>query len=302
MTILEIKDVYAQYISSTLEKKQTVYALNGVSFSVNKGEIFSIAGESGCGKSTLLKTIMKLTPLSSGEILYNSKPFEKDFRQKIQMIFQTPSLNPKMKIYDIVEEPLKINKIPREERKNRVINILEDVGLSSDVLDRYPHEFSGGQKQRISIARALVMKPEILLADEPVSALDISIRGQIINLLKSLQKKYNLTIIFISHDLNVIRYISDRVAVMYLGEIVEQGLTEEIFSNPLHPYTQALLSANPSFKGERIALKGELPSPLYLSSGCKFNTRCPRVMPICKNEHPEIKNISNTHFVKCHLF
>lgn len=299
MSILKAENIFVEYSSNNfLGKKQTVYAVNGVSLEVNKGEIFSIAGESGCGKSSLLRGISNPTEIKSGKIIYDGKP------ENIQTVFQTPSLNPKMKIKDILLEPLIINRknLTKKEKSERVLEVINLVGLSESDLDKYPHEFSGGQKQRISIARALVLNPEILLADEPVSALDVSIQGQIINLLKDLNKKFNLTIIFISHDLNVIRYISDRVAIMYLGEIVEQGLTDEIFKDAYHPYSKALLSANPSCKDKKEILKGELPSPMNLPSGCKFNTRCKKAFSKCFENAPEFVNLSDTHFVRCNLY
>ena len=299
MSILEVKNLFVEYNSNIfLGKKQTVFAVNGVSLNIKKGEIFSIAGESGCGKSSLLRAVANLIDIKSGEIIFN------ETRDKIQMIFQTPSLNPKMKIRDILIEPLIINKkhMSKDKRNKKVSEVLEYVGLSDSDLEKYPHEFSGGQKQRISIARALITEPEILLADEPVSALDVSIQGQIINLLKNLREKLNLTIIFISHDLNVIRYISDRVAIMYLGEIVEQGTSDEIFNNTKHPYSKALLSANPSCKLEHEILKGELPSPINLPLGCKFHTRCSKAFPKCIENAPDYINISDTHFVKCYLY
>lgn len=299
MSILKAENIFVEYSSNNfLGKKQTVYAVNGVSIEVNKGEIFSIAGESGCGKSSLLRGISNLTEIKSGKIIYDGKP------ENIQTVFQTPSLNPKMKIKDILLEPLIINRkdLSKIQKYKKVKEVIGLVGLTESDLDKYPHEFSGGQKQRISIARALVLNPEILLADEPVSALDVSIQGQIINLLKDLNKKFNLTIIFISHDLNVIRYISDRVAIMYLGEIVEQGLTDEIFNNAYHPYSKALLSANPSCKDKKEILKGELPSPMNLPSGCKFNTRCNKAFSKCFENAPKFVNLSDTHFVRCHLY
>ncbi|MBR1754325.1 ABC transporter ATP-binding protein [bacterium] len=298
MSILEVKNVFVEYVSNNLlGKKRPVYAVNGVSFDVKRGEIFSIAGESGCGKSSLLRAVAGLIDVKSGEISFDGSDAE------IQMVFQSPSLNPKMRIRDILIEPLIINRkgMPRKEMFEKVLEVIKHVGLSESDLDKYPHEFSGGQKQRISIARALILTPKILLADEPVSALDVSIQGQIINLLKKLRDEFNLTIVFISHDLNVIRYISDRVAIMYLGEIVEQGLTDEIFNDTKHPYSKALLSANPSSKAEHVALKGELPSPMDLPMGCKFNTRCSKAFPKCIENAPDNVYFSDTHFAKCHL-
>lgn len=294
-----------------------VYAVNGVNLDVEKGEILAIAGESGCGKSTLAKAVMKLVDISSGEIIVGDKNIAqikkneelKSFYQKVQMIFQNPysSLNPKMKVGQILTEPLDINtKFSQKEKRAKVCEIIKKVGLDESCLDRYPHEFSGGQRQRIAIARALILEPEFIIADEPVSALDVSIQAQIINLLKKLKDDYNLTFLFISHDLSVIKYLSDRVAVMYLGEIVEQGKTEEIFAQPKHPYTKALLSAVPELnkdeKSERISLQGELPSPENLPSGCKFHTRCPYVMDRCKKELPETVSFSNSHSCRCFLY
>ena len=296
---------------------QKVYAVNGVDLDVNKGEILAIAGESGCGKSTLAKAVMKLVDINSGEILVDGIDISKikkngelrKFCQKVQMIFQNPysSLNPKMKIGEILREPLDINtKLCAKEKDAKVKETIKKVGLDESVLNLYPHEFSGGQRQRIAIARALILDPEFIIADEPVSALDVSIQAQIINLLKQLKDDYNLTFLFISHDLSVIKYLSDRVAVMYLGEIVEQGKTEEIFAQPKHPYTKALLSAVPELnndgKPERISLQGELPSPENLPSGCKFHTRCPYVMDKCKKELPETISFSNSHSCRCFLY
>ena len=296
---------------------QKVYAVNGVNLDVNKGEILSIAGESGCGKSTLAKAVMKLVDISSGEILVDGIDISKikkneelkNFCQKVQMIFQNPysSLNPKMKIGQILKEPLDINtKLSKEEKVAKVKEVIKKVGLDESVLNLYPHEFSGGQRQRIAIARALILNPEFIIADEPVSALDVSIQAQIINLLKQLKDDYNLTFLFISHDLSVIKYLSDRIAVMYLGEIAEVGTTEEIFANPKHPYTKALLSAVPELdeknRSEAIILQGELPSPENLPKGCRFHTRCPYVMEECKSQQPTNYNFSESHFCRCFLY
>lgn len=314
--ILEIKNLEVEYQSkkNVFGGVKTVHAVNNVSLSADKGEILAIAGESGCGKSTLAKAIMKLVEIKRGEVFVNNqniieKSNNKDFYKSIQMIFQNPyaSLNPKMKINQILREPLEINtKLSKEEINKIVLEKIHSVGLDESCLNLYPHEFSGGQRQRIAIARALVLNPPIIIADEPVSALDVSIQAQIINLLKELKKNFNLTILFISHDLSVIKYISDKIAIMYLGEVIEFGTTEEIFSNPKHPYTKALLGAAPQLNEknskEKISLKGELPSPENLPSGCKFHTRCPFVMGKCKTEMPQNINFSNVHFCKCFLY
>lgn len=319
MNLLEIKNLNVTYQTKKglIGKIQTVHAVNNVSLDIQKGEILAIAGESGCGKSTLAKAIMKLVQSDSGEILLNGEnvlnlKHNKDlkkFYQKVQMIFQNPysSLNPKMKIGEILKEPLIINtNLKKEEITKIVEEKIEKVGLDKSALNLYPHEFSGGQRQRIAIARSLILNPEFIIADEPVSALDVSIQAQIINLLKQLKEDFNLTFLFISHDLSVIKYLSDRIAIMYLGEVVEIGTTEEIFKNPKHPYTKALLSSvpelNPQDEKERIHLQGELPSPENLPTGCKFHTRCPYVMEICKTSTPQIKDFSDTHNCKCFLY
>ena len=295
MNLLEIKNLNVTYQTKKglIGKIQTVHAVNNVSLDIQKGEILAIAGESGCGKSTLAKAIMKLVQSDSGEILLNGEnvlnlKHNKDlkkFYQKVQMIFQNPysSLNPKMKIGEILKEPLIINTDLKKEEITKIVEEkIKKVGLDKSALNLYPHEFSGGQRQRIAIARSLILNPEFIIADEPVSALDVSIQAQIINLLKQLKEDFNLTFLFISHDLSVIKYLSDRIAIMYLGEVVEIGRTEEIFKNPKHPYTKALLSSvpelNPQDEKERIHLQGELPSPENLPTGCKFHTRCPYVM------------------------
>ena len=319
MNLLEIKNLNVTYQTKKglIGKIQTVHAVNNVSLDIQKGEILAIAGESGCGKSTLAKAIMKLVRSDSGEILLNGEnvlnlKHNKDlkkFYQKVQMIFQNPysSLNPKMKIGEILKEPLIINtNLKKEEITKIVEEKIKKVGLDKSALNLYPHEFSGGQRQRIAIARSLILNPEFIIADEPVSALDVSIQAQIINLLKQLKEDFNLTFLFISHDLSVIKYLSDRIAIMYIGEVVEIGRTEEIFKNPKHPYTKALLSSvpelNPQDEKERIHLQGELPSPENLPTGCKFHTRCPYVMEICKTSTPQVKEFSDTHNCKCFLY
>ncbi len=314
MTLLEIKNLSVEYKSQRgiLGEKETIHAVNNLSLDIKKGEILAVAGESGCGKSTLAKAIILLEAASNGEIIFDGKNILqmqkaelKEFRKRAQMVFQNPyaSLNPKMKIFDTLKEPLKINtNLTDEEIREKVEEIICKVGLDKDCLNLYPHEFSGGQRQRIAIARALILNPEFILADEPVSALDVSIQAQIINLLKDLKDDYNLTFLFISHDLSVIKYLSDRVAIMYLGEIVELGKTDEIFFTPEHPYTKALLSSVPKItKGDKIILEGDLPSPSALPKGCKFHTRCPYCMPVCREKMPDETRITDTHYVKCFL-
>lgn len=312
--LVEIKNLYVEYQinKSVLGGKKIIHAVNGVNLTINKGEILAIAGESGCGKSTLAKALLKLEPVKSGEILFENqniislnKENLKEFRKQVQMIFQNPyaSLNPKMKIIDILKEPLEINtKLTKQEILKTVKEKIKLVGLEESCLDLYPHEFSGGQRQRIAIARALVLNPKFILADEPVSALDVSIQAQVINLIKELKEKYNLTFLLITHDMSVIEYLADRVAIMYLGEVVEIGTTKEIFSNPYHPYTKALLNSVPQINktNKKITLKGDLPSPANLPDGCKFHTRCPYVMGKCKNCIPQ--EAGGSHKVKCFIY
>lgn len=313
--LFEISELYLQYNSrkGVSGREEKVNALNGVDLDIRRGEILAIAGESGCGKSTLAKALIRLVKPQRGIIKFEGQDLAgisseamKAFRQKVQMVFQNPyaSLNPKMKIYEILEEPLVINtSYPKDKRQEVILEKISQVGLDKDCLEKYPHEFSGGQRQRIAIARALLLEPVCIVADEPVSALDVSIQAQIINLLKDLKEKYNLTIIFISHDLRVIKYLSDRVAVMYLGEIVELAPSKELFSNPKHPYTKALLNAIPSFEKKKIAedllLKGDLPSVTNLPKGCLFHTRCPQVMEICRTNHPIL---GGKDCVRCWLY
>lgn len=298
------------------EKKKTLKAVNDVSFAITEGKTFSLVGESGCGKSTTGRLISRLLQPNQGEIWIDGEEISKKkesqlkiMRQKVQMIFQDPyaSLNPRMKVRDIIAEPLVIHtKLSKKEQQKLVSEMLEVVGLNEYHADRYAHEFSGGQRQRIGIARALIMKPRLIIADEPVSALDVSIQSQILNLLKDLQSEYNLTYLFISHDLSVVEHISDYIGVMYLGTIVESGPKENIFSNPQHPYTKALLSSvpipDPKLRRERIILKGDLPSPVNPPKGCRFHTRCPVVTEMCKTIEPVMKKgLTDDHFVSCHL-
>lgn len=312
--LFEIKNLdmhYPIYDGLMGDIKGYVYALNGVNLEIHKNEILGLVGESGSGKSTLGNCILKLITPTKGEVLFNGedilkkrKKELKDFRRQAQLIFQNPymSLDPRMKIYDLLKEPFIINKIKNcDETIKKIINL---IGMSEEVLSRYPHEFSGGQRQRIAIARAIILNPKFIVADEPVSALDVSIQAQIINLLIDLKNHLNLTMLFISHDLSVVKYISDRVAVMYLGEIVEIAPKEEFFENHKHPYSQALLNAVPVIsenKSKKIILEGDLPSPSNPPSGCKFHTRCPYVMEKCKCEKPELKEIANGHKVRCFL-
>jgi len=312
--LFEINDLHLEYVSTkkVSGKREKIYALNGVDLTVKQGEILAIAGESGCGKSTLARALMLLEKPSEGKILFNGEDISefhceklREFRKNVQMIFQNPysSLNPKMKISEILEEPLIINtNYGSEERKEIITEKINQVGLDESVLTKYPHEFSGGQRQRIAIARALVLNPQCIIADEPVSALDVSIQAQIINLLNELREKFNLTIIFISHDLRVIRYLADRTAVMYLGEIVELAQTKEIFENSYHPYTKALLNSIPSFEENRDkkkVLKGDLPSPNKLYDGCKFFSRCDEKKDICLTDHPIMLEHTPEHYVRC---
>jgi len=297
--------------------KAFVKAVDGVDFEVKKGEVFGIVGESGCGKSTLGKAICKLIEPTDGKIIldgedirgYNSKKM-RSVRKKVQMVFQDPyaSLNPRMSIHDILAEPLQIHGLVngKQEIDEAVVRLLREVGMDDYHARRYPHEFSGGQRQRIGIARALAVRPQLIIADEPVSALDVSIQSQVLNLMSKLKKEYHLTYIFIAHDLSVVEHISDRIGVMYLGNFVEEANKENLYKNPMHPYTQALLSAvpipDPTVKKERIILEGSIPSALNPPSGCKFHTRCPKCMEICKKEAPKKYQVGEDHFVYCHLY
>ena len=315
--LIEIKNLNKKFsVASNFwgKSQKFVYALNGINLDIYENEILGLVGESGCGKSTLGKCVLKLENPTSGEIFFKGKNLAemekneiKKFRSQAQLIFQNPfmSLNPRMKIYDILREPFVVNGIRDkkiiDEKINEVIGLIK---LDKSDLIKYPHEFSGGQRQRIAIARAIILHPEFVVADEPVSALDVSIQAQIINMLLELKQHMNLTMLFVSHDLNIVKYVSNRVAVMYLGEIVEIGNNKELFENPSHPYTKALLSVIPKINdnGEKkIILEGDLPSPFEVLKGCKFHTRCPFATEKCKVELPDAVSLSDSHFSKCFL-
>ncbi len=293
-----------------------VHAVNNVSFDIREGETFSVVGESGCGKSTTGRLIDHLISPDSGEVWFDGKNITslsqsemRPVRRDVQMIFQDPagSLDPRMRVQDLIEEPLLIHTdMTQEERLGIVYELLQTVGLSPKLATRYPHEFSGGQKQRIGIARALTVRPKLIIADEPVSALDVSIQAQVLNLLHSLQEQFNLTYMFISHDLSVVEMISDRIAVMYLGFVVETAPKDMLYDNPLHPYTQALLSAvpipDPDVRKEHVILEGDIPSTINMPEGCPFAPRCRMCKDVCRRERPEAAEIEPGHMVRCHLF
>lgn len=311
--ILEVKDLKKHF---GVGGGQTLKAVDGISFEVYKGETFGLVGESGCGKSTAGRTLLTLYPKTDGEVLYDGEDVHKiaeknrlHYFRKMQMIFQDPyaSLNPRHKVERIISEPLLIHGMKSsKERKERVKELLEIVGLEAYHASRYPHQFSGGQRQRIGIARALANNPKLIICDEPVSALDVSVQSQILNLMEELREKFKLTYVFIAHDLSVVKHISDRVGVMYLGRMVELTDKHTLFNDPKHPYTRALMSAvpiaDPDIERERIILEGDVPSPSNPPTGCAFHTRCPYAMDICKEVRPEFENVDDKHLVACHLY
>lgn len=318
--LVHIKDLVMHFpIYRGVIRRQVgaVHAVDGISFDIEKGETLGLVGESGCGKSTTGRTILQLYRPTSGQVIFDGvnlvevKGEElRKMRRKMQMIFQDPyaSLNPRMTVADIVGEPLMVHNVANaKEIKERVDHLLELVKLNPSFADRYPHEFSGGQRQRIGVARALALQPSFIICDEPISALDVSIQAQVVNLLEELQEQFNLTYLFIAHDLSMVRHISNRVAVMYLGIFAELAERDELYTNPLHPYTQALLSAVPipdpvaDAKRQRVILEGDVPSPVNPPSGCRFRTRCPIAEPICAEERPAFREIKPGHFTACHF-
>ncbi len=315
--LLEARDIYKYFpIKKGLVFKKeiaTVKAVDGVSFSIVPGETLGLIGESGCGKTTLSRVVMRMIPETSGSVYYNGKPVTSgnllEYRQNVQMIFQDPysSIDPRMKIEDIVTEGLRIHtKMNRSERRKAVLPIMDRVGLGETALEKYPHEFSGGQRQRIGIVRALSLNPKALICDEPVSALDVSVQASILNLFAELQRERGLAYLFITHDMSVVRHVSKRIAVMYLGRIVEIAEKKELFSDPLHPYTNALMNAipvpDPHLREARKLLSGDPPSPIDPPPGCPFKNRCDQAMERCGVEMPAMTEIAAGHFVACHLF
>ncbi len=315
--LVEVKNLREYFnINVGMFKTKPLKAVDDVSFTIKKGETLGLVGESGCGKTTVGRTLLHLYKPTGGEIIFDGQPIKtkseiNEFRKKATMVFQDPysSLNPRMTVSDIIGEPLDIHKMysSREEREQRILELMDHVGLNSEHASRYAHEFSGGQRQRIGIARALALKPEFIVCDEPVSALDVSIQAQVINMFDELQEKMGLTYLFIAHDILVVRHISDRIAVMYLGKMVELADAAEIYERPLHPYTKSLMSAVPqpdpkvARANKRIVLSGDIPSPLNAPSGCPFRTRCPYAQDKCAEAMPEFKEVAPGHFVACHL-
>jgi oligopeptide/dipeptide ABC transporter ATP-binding protein len=310
--LLQVEDLKKHF---QIGRRTALKAVDGISLEIKKGETFGLVGESGCGKSTVGRTLIRLYEPSGGQIVYGGKDISratgdeaKTLKRKMQMIFQDPqaSLNPRMVVSDIIAEGIDIHGLARNkrERLERVHELLDTVGLNKEHANRYPHEFSGGQRQRLGVARALAVDPEFIVADEPVSALDVSIQAQVINLMRRLQEERSLTYLFISHDLSVVKYISDRVGVMYLGQLVEMAYSDELYENPLHPYTKSLLSAVPvpdpdyEIERERIVLQGDLPSPVNPPSGCRFRTRCPQAVEAAAHMEPEWREVKPSHWVQ----
>lgn len=317
--LLEVKNLKKYFpIKKSLKKGNSVFlkAVDGVSFHLDQGKTVGIVGESGCGKTTMGRTVLRLYDVTEGEILFEGRDIAhlkgetlRKLRPNFQMIFQDPysSLSPRLTVGELIGEAVRVhNIVPKSEYKGYILDVMKKCGLQEHYFERYPHEFSGGQRQRICIAKALALKPKLVICDEPVSALDVSIQAQVINLFKDLQERDNLAYIFISHDLSVVEHISDEVGVMYLGSMVEYGTKDDLFDNPMHPYTQALFSAvpvpDPDYKMNRIILEGDIPSPANPPSGCKFHTRCSRCMDICKEVSPVFKDYGNGHCVACHLY
>jgi oligopeptide/dipeptide ABC transporter ATP-binding protein len=319
MTLLKVISIrkYFPVKKAFLTEPLLVKAVDAIDFSLDEDRVFALVGESGCGKSTVARLVLRLIPPTSGEVLFNGQNVFgltgdalKAFRKSVQIVFQDPfaSLNPRKSIMDTISEPLKIHKVVEKyNMKDKVVDLLSKVGLGPDILNRYPHEFSGGQRQRICIARALAVSPKIIVADEPLSALDVSIQAQILNLLQKLKKEYRLSFLFISHDLKVVHYFSDDIGVMYLGKIVEYAKTDVLFMKPFHPYTEVLLASAPKIKTEKtgarstVPLQGEVPSPIDIPPGCPFHPRCPKRFDPCDKIIPELKEVNN-RLVSCHLF
>ncbi|AQS05375.1 ABC transporter ATP-binding protein [Clostridium beijerinckii] len=317
--LIEVKDLKKYFpVKNGITKNNFIKAVDGVSFYIRRGETFGLVGESGCGKSTLGRTITRLYDVTSGDIFFEEnniaklrKKQMKQYYKKIQTIFQDPysSLNPYMNVKELIEEPLTLHTgLNKLERKEKIENLLEMVGLKKDDMDKFPHEFSGGQCQRIGIARAISTNPDFVLCDEPISALDVSIQAQVVNMLEDLQKEMGLTYLFVAHDLSMVKHISDRIGVMYLGSIVEVGKSDDLYKNPLHPYTKGLLSSIPiadpikARQSNLNIIKGDIPSPMNIPSGCRFHTRCPYAKPICSKVQPIEKEIGTDHIVACHLY